>query len=66
MKQRNKNKQGKQGKTPTQPKRVVELTEQDLEQVQGGWGGASPQFNTGNYTVKIPPGPSQLNDDWTQ
>jgi hypothetical protein len=38
MKKSNKTKQGQQGKTPTQPKPVVELTEQDLEQVQGGLG----------------------------
>jgi hypothetical protein len=38
MKKIYKNKKSQRGKTPTQPKRMVELTEQDLEQVQGGLG----------------------------
>jgi hypothetical protein len=36
MKKVNKHKKGEQGKTKALPKGVTNLTEQDLEQVQGG------------------------------
>jgi len=67
MKKGNKTTKGKQQpeRAPVQPAGVTELTEYDLEQVQGGFGASNPSDN--RYPIgKEPKGPSQINDDWTQ
>ena len=54
MKKVNKHKKGEQGKTLAKSKGVTNLTEQDLEQVQGGFsqpGGDKPQKDSPPTTV---------------
>lgn len=67
MKKGNTTTQGKQqpDRVPEKPTGMTELTEKDLEQVQGGFGASNPA-DTGYPNAKIPPGPAQIKYEWVK